>query len=378
VSVLDAARRLVEHRTGHPVITVYLDLDPEHFATPAARASQVGSLVDRAGREIDADPGFGHEERVALREDLARISSYLLSREPPFKGARALAVFCASRDGLFEAVQLLRPIEGRVVISRSPYVEPMLAVAEDRHWCVVLVSRRTARVLAGPADRLEEVERVADDVPGQQEQGGLSQAHYERSVEQDVDAHLRRVAALLDRRWRRTRFDGLVLGGPHEVVPRLAAVLPEELKALIADRRLDVDVGTATKEQVRQAMTALIQDDEARRERQALDRLASGIGTGGRAAAGPQATVEALNERRVETLLMTPDFDRPVERCSRCGLLSLGADGGCPVDGSRLEHLEHLREAVVEAAILQDAAVMIVTHYPDLGPFEGIGALLRF
>ncbi len=378
MSVVDAARRLVEHRTGHPVITVYLDLDPEQFATPGARASQVGSLVDRGGREIDADPSFGHEERVALRGDLARISSYLLSREPPFKGARALAVFCASRDGLFETVQLLRPIEGRVVISRSPYVEPMLAVGEDRNWCVVLVSRRTARVLEGPADRLEEVAHVEDDVSGQQEQGGLSQANYERSVEQEVDAHLRGVAALLERRRRRSPFDGLVLGGPHEVVPRLAAVLPEELKALASDRRLDVDVGAATREQVRRAMAALVQDDDRRREREALDRLASGIGTGGRAAGGPQQTVEALNERRVQTLLLAPDFDRPAKRCSRCGLLALGGDGGCPVDGSRLEHVEHLREAAVEAAIVQDAAVMIVSHYPDLGPFEGIGALLRF
>jgi hypothetical protein len=54
------------------------------------------------------------------------------------------------------------------------------------------------------------------------------------------------------------------------------------------------------------------------------------------------------------------------------------SDGTCPADGSSLEEVEHLREAAVEAAIEQDAEVMVVRHYPDLGPFQGIGALLRF
>ena len=48
------------------------------------------------------------------------------------------------------------------------------------------------------------------------------------------------------------------------------------------------------------------------------------------------------------------------------------------VDGTELEPVEHLREAAVEAAIAQDAEVISINHYPDLGPFQGIGALLRF
>jgi hypothetical protein len=54
------------------------------------------------------------------------------------------------------------------------------------------------------------------------------------------------------------------------------------------------------------------------------------------------------------------------------------ADGVCPADGGELEPLEHLREAAVEAALTQDAEVMVVHHHPDLGPFQGIAALLRF
>jgi peptide subunit release factor 1 (eRF1) len=121
-----------------------------------------------------------------------------------------------------------------------------------------------------------------------------------------------------------------------------------------------------------------VAEDEKRREREALDRMAAGIGSGGRATGGPEDTIEALNERRVETLLLEPGFERRAYRCTSCGLLLLEADERCPADGAELEELEHLREAAVESALAQDAMVMVVRSYPDLGPFQGIGALLRF
>jgi len=139
-----------------------------------------------------------------------------------------------------------------------------------------------------------------------------------------------------------------------------------------------VDLSSATDEQVRRAVEKLVEEDDKQRERDALDRLAAGIGSGGRAVGGPEGTLEALNERRVEALLLEPGFDRHGWRCGTCGLLLLDGDGRCPADGSELVEVEHVREAAVEAALAQDAEVMVVRHYPDLGPLQGIAALLRF
>jgi peptide subunit release factor 1 (eRF1) len=368
----------VEQGAGHRVISVYLDLDPERFATAPARASQVRSLIDGAARDIDAETSLDHEEKTALREDLKRIASYLRSREPPFQGARSLAVFSSIRDGLFEVVQLRRAVPARVVIDRRPYVEPLIDAAERRRWCVVLVSRRAARLLAGPADALEERQRLDEDVHGQHDQGGWSQANYERSVEKDVDDHLRRVAEIVKRHYARARFDRLALGGPPEIVPRFEAMLGDELRSRLAPGRVEVDLSSATDEQVRAAVSRLLDEDEKRSEREALDRLAAGLGSGGRAAGGVEATLAALSERRVGTLLIEPRFDGQGARCASCGLLTLDASGSCPADGAELEFVEHLREAVVEAALSQSADVLAIRHYPDLGPFHGIGALLRF
>jgi peptide chain release factor subunit 1 len=288
-------------------------------------------------------------------------------------------VFCSTRDGLFEVVQLTRPVEPSVVIERTPYVAPMISGAQDRSWCVALVTRRDGRLLTGTPGRLRELRDVEDNVHGQHSQGGWSQARYERSYENEADHHLRRVADLLHRRWRVRRYDRLAIGGPVEIVSRLEGFLHDDIRGLLSDRRLDVDISSATDDQIQRAVEELVEEDERGREREALDRMAEGVGTGGRGAGGAENVIAALNERRVEMLLLEQGFDRRGGRCPVDGLLSLEERGPCPAgDGAELEPVEHLREAAIEAALGQDAEVIVVTRYADLGPFEGIGAVLRF
>jgi peptide subunit release factor 1 (eRF1) len=368
----------VAHRAEHPVISLYLDLDPERFATAPARASQIRSLLDEAAREIERLDGLGHEDKLALREDLKRIESFLTSPQAPFKGARALALFCSTRDQLFETVKLSRPVPGRVVVAPAPYVEPMVAVLERTRWLVALVNRRTAWLLTGYPEGLRERERLEGGWRGESGPGGWSQARYERSVEKDTMDHLRNVAETVDRRWREERFERVAVGGPQEVAVRFEEMLSDEVRSRLAQDRIDLDLANVTEAQVREALEKLVLEDEQRVEHEALERLAAGVGSGGRGVAGLQDTLGALNERRVQTLILAPDFDEPGRRCPTDGMLVTAAEERCPADGGQTEPVAHLREAVVEAAIVQDAEIVVIRHHPDAAPRQGLGAVLRF
>jgi peptide chain release factor subunit 1 len=378
LAAVGQARRLIDHKPDRPLISLYVDLDPERFATPPARAAQIRSLIDQARREVEAQDGLSHDDRIALRADVERIDQFLSSPEAPFKGARGLAVFCSGQLDLFEVMQLLSSTEARVVVGPSPCVEPLVAALQARRWMVALVSRRDGRVLEGPADGLQEEARLDEFVRGQHEQGGWSQANYERSIEKDTDDHLRRVADAVNHRWRTEPFHRLAVGGPTEIVPRFEAFLAGDVRPHLIPERVAVDLSSATGEQIRAAVATLVVQDEKRSERDALDRLEAAIGSGGRGAGGAYDTLAALNERRVQTLLLEPALDRPGARCPTCGLLMLEPGEPCPVDGSETEAIEHVREAAVEAALAQGAEVLVVRHHPDLGPLQGIGAILRF
>jgi peptide chain release factor subunit 1 len=376
-SGLQEARRLIQHRGAHRVISLYLDLDPERFATPPARASQVRSLLDDGHRIVDGLDGLGHADKVALREDLKRIDTFLSSPDAPFKGARSLAVFCSSLDDLFEMVQLARQVPGRIVIEPAPYVEPMIAALENRQWLVALVNRRTARLLSGSPERLRERERRDDRVRGQSEVGGWSQANYERSAEEDALHHLRGVAEDVNRRWRAERFDRIVLGGPQEAVARFEEMLADEVRSRLVPEKVDVDITSATEAQVRTAVEEIVTEDERRGEAEALTRLSDAVGAGRRGVVGLQDTLAALNERRVQTLLLSPSFDAAGRRCPSCGMLVAEDTKRCPADGTGTDEVDHVREAVVEAAVTQDAEVMVLRHHDDQPP-HGIAAILRF
>jgi peptide chain release factor subunit 1 len=378
MSVTDFARRLAEQRTRHPVISLYLDLDPEEFATPPARESEVHSLIDGARPDVETDESLDHEDKIALREDLDRVRDYLLSDEPPFQGARALAVFASRLDSLFEVVQLRWPVPGRAVVASKPYIEPLLQAVQAQRWCAVVVSRDRGLILTGWPDDLVERERVRDNVHGRVKKGGPSQANYERSAEQDAEAHLRRVADEVYRLWQAEGFDRLAVGGPHEDVTRFEQLLHNDLRPRLAPGRLAVDESRVTDAQIGDALTEFVTEESRRRERESLDLLAERLGVGERAAGGPEATLEALNERRVEVLLLERGVARPGGRCPSDGLLTLQSDGACPADGTALEPIADIGEAAIEAALLQDAEVILVERYPDLGPHQGFAALLRF
>jgi peptide chain release factor subunit 1 len=376
-SGLQEARRLLQYGGKHQVISLYLDLDPGRFATAPARASQIRSLLDEGARRLETIDGLGHGEKVALREDLKRLDAFLTSPEAPFKGSRSLAVFCSGLGDLFEVVQLTRPVSGRVIIEPAPYVEPMVSVLERKRWLVALVNRHSAWLLSGYPEGLRERERVDGGWRSDTDQGGWSQARYERSVEKEAMDHLRNVADTVNRAWRREHPDRVVLGGPQEVVARFEPLLAEEVRSALVPEKVDVDLTSASEAQIRAAVEAIVTEDEQRAEAEALQRLADGVGGGRRGVEGLEATLEALNERRVQTLLLAPGFDGPAGRCCTCGILLPEATGRCPADGSKTQELAHVREAAVEAAIVQGAEVMVTRHRED-ALRKGIAAILRF
>jgi peptide chain release factor subunit 1 len=378
------ARRMLERTGEHPVVSLFLDLDPSEFGTAPARASQMRSLLDEAGRNgHDATESLSHADRTALASDLQRLEEYLSSDDLPVSGARALAIFCSGQDDLFETVALHEPTPARAVIATTPYVEPLVAGPADERTAVALVSRRLGRILIGDPHDLREAEDVADDVHGQHSRGGWSQANYERSADNEAEQHFRHVAEELYRSWQREPFGRLVLGGPAEDVNRFSEDLHNDLRRSLVDERLDVDVEVASLADVGAALSTVLERSHATGRQAALAELENRLGAGGAATRGLAATLEALNERRVQTLVLALNLSARGVRCPRCGLLYPDQTETCPVDGDAVAPVADLREAAVEAAVLQDAKVIVIgegsePEPPALHRGGGIAALLRF
>jgi peptide chain release factor subunit 1 len=370
--------RLAELRPpGTQVLSVYLNLDPTEFATPPARASEIGSLIDEAGRKVKAAEGLSHDERKALEDDVRRVRDYL--RRPSFSadGAHGLAVFAAGPAGVFETVKLPRPVDSLVVIDDSPWMEPLTAMLSTDRWAVLLANRRTGRLFEGGRDTLREVASFQETVRGQADTGGWSQARFERSQAEEHEDALRRAAYEGFKRYRSHPFDHLLIGVPAE----LRGTIEQHLHSSLAERLrgfIELDVEHSSAEDVMRVAAPEIEAAEGQHEREQLDRLAEAVGAGGRGTAGLGDTLGALNERRVEVLLIAAGFSAPGSVCASCGYVTARDGGPCPADGGKLVEREDIVENAIELALDQSAEVLVVRHHGDLREHGSIGAVLRF
>jgi hypothetical protein len=372
----DRLRRLADVRpsTGK-VLSLYLNLDPTEFATPAARSSEIRSLLSRAERIVRDEERLSHDERVALREDLERVREFL-GGQLDADGAHAIAIFCSGPAGLFEVLKLPKPVDHDAIVTDTPYVEPLVAIGARDEWCVLLANRHVARILRGSRHAMREVERIQAELVAR-DQGGGFPASETRTTDHDVERHFKRISQVLLQRFARRAPNGLFIGAPRELVGDLEARLHPDVRRHLVGR-VDVDVEHSTPAQVTAAVEPQIEFIIRRGEDELFERLRERLGTGERAAAGLEEVLDALNEQRVEALLVEDGLQAMGKRCPACGWVGITGTSDCPADGTALMAVDDVVEAAVERAIGQSAQTLLVSGRPELGPHGGIAALLRF
>ena len=81
------------------VLSVFLNLDPTSFATPAARSSAITSVMTAAAHKVDESEGLSHDERIGLRDDVERVRGVLEGSDIAQNGTRAVAVYACGAGG---------------------------------------------------------------------------------------------------------------------------------------------------------------------------------------------------------------------------------------------------------------------------------------
>ena len=222
---------------GHRVLSVYMNLDPEHFATAGARASEETALLTRARH---AAVGADHD----LLLDVADVERMLAAEPELERGVAALAIFSAHAAGVLEVVGL--PGGG---VAGHGGAHPVADAAGRRdpapRVAVAVVDRRGATVLRDAGGRLAEAASIDDPVHGRHDQGGGRSRAIRRSVEEQVSAHVRHVAAELAEADRREPFAHLVLVASAQLAPDLRRALPDGLRRRLTDV-VEADLAEAT------------------------------------------------------------------------------------------------------------------------------------
>ena len=344
-----AAKRLVERRPGHRVVSLVPRSGSRAVRGPVG-ALVADPLADRRGDPRTSSPpiSLDHAERVAVRSDLRRVDDYLGSREPPFQGARALAVFCCGRDGLFEVLQLPRAHRGPR--DDRDHAVRRAARRRDRRsglWAVLLISRRTARLLTGSATGLRERQRFDDFVARTARPGRLLAVQLRAQPREGR----RRSLCGAPPSWSTATGETSATTGSRSAGPRRSSLGSTGCCPTRSTAVWRPDASTWTSPPPPRPRSARrLPARRRRREASSSARRWIAWRPGSAPAAGPPAGAAgydrgAQRAPRRHAACSSPDSTLraplPVLRAARARRSAAAA----PVDGTELEPVEHLREA---------------------------------
>jgi len=373
----DGLRELAEFRAEKGrAISFYLDLDPRTAPTAGDAATRLNALLTDGERHAETNNrGLTHDQRVALKRDFSRIRDYF-ANEFQRDGAHGVAIFSAGMDNVWRPRPLIESVPDRVRVGREFHLAPLVPlVGRGEGALVAFVGRERGDLFRLRSGRLDEIADRTDDVPGRHDQGGWSQARFQRHIEKLVAEHLKDVAEELDRRLRRMRSPKVIVVSSEETRAEFEELLSSGAKSAVVGWT-SAEAHASPRELL--ALTSPILDAARAKEEAALiERWRSGAGRGGRAASGWAETLEAASDARVEVLLYEEGADHEAWQCPACGRLS-ASGGQCPLDGTETERRDDGLDLTVHQTVAHGGTVWAVTAHEDLGPAEGVGALLRY
>ena len=102
-------------------------------------------------------------------------------------GVRGVALFASSLDNFWRTLPLADPLPDEVRLAKDLYLAPLVPlVGRGDGALVAFVSRERGQVFRLRGGRLEEVADESEEQPGQHDQGGWSQARYQRHIDKLV------------------------------------------------------------------------------------------------------------------------------------------------------------------------------------------------
>ncbi|VAW31290.1 hypothetical protein MNBD_CHLOROFLEXI01-3716 [hydrothermal vent metagenome] len=167
----------------------------------------------------------------------------------------------------------------------------------------------------------------------------------------------------------------LFLGGTPQTIAQFRELLPKQMQSCLADS-FAMDM-TAGEHEVRAKTIMLLQNANRLREKKIIETLLNTQAQGGQAVLGLDDTLQAVSDRRVQTLVISDGYQMPgfVEYNSGFVVANLAKS---PLSDRELTAVDDVINSAFTLSLNQGAHVEVVHGNADLDNAGKIGALLRF
>lgn len=373
ISKIDLERILTRAPSERPVISLFLDMS----VNQNNKRSWDVFLNQKRAQLAETEPELLARDSYAVDALIGRIRGWLGS---DFQEAnRGVVIYAEVGGDYFEAMQFPVPVQNRMVVGDRPVVGPLAQVLESyHHYGVILLDREHVRILSVYlGSLLDEFERHGDPlpVPSHVKAGGYSQSRLQRRKAEEMRHFFKEFAAEVEDFVDRYRPQDIVLLGTEENTAKFREFLPDSLlQKVVHTGNMWVDEPAAG---VMEKLEPLLRADVERHNREVVEQLKDRVAHDYLATAGFQGTLTALQEGKVDTLVLAQDHRQDGVRCGQCGFVFARELTACPYDGSSTLERVDVVEEMVRMAEGQGVQIAFAAA-AEVQELKGAGALLRF
>ena len=351
--------------TSAQVLSLYLSTDSGEEPIESIRLKAKNMLREANGWE----------------EDVQAIETYL---NHSFDwSSPGLVVFSSQEGEFFRAFATAVSFRNRLRITPRPYLKPLAHLLDFyAHYGVIVVDQVGARFFAYHLGELEETNgHMGEEIHKLKQgrgssaigrKGGSSGASRE---EENARRNLREAAAAAVNFFSNKPIRRLFLGGTAETTAQFRDLLPKQMQSCLAGTfTMDMNAG---EHEVREETIKLLQTANTEREKKLVKTLLGAQASGGHAVVGLDDTLQAISNRRVQTLVLSDGFRIPgfVDHDSGFVVANLTKS---PMSDKELTAVEDVIDSAFTLSLNQGAHVEVIRDDPDLENAGKIGALLRF
>lgn len=358
---VDPTLRALVESTG-PYLSLYLNTEGAREEAPHELSLRWRAFRERAEAEGASDKALRFLDDVV---------------DGAHRRGDALVAIAAGDE-----VALRRHLPTRIAdafaVGPVPHLIPLIDWRQENpSYAVVIADRVGAEIHVHAPFRPEEVTEVQGDhdVIQKVKVGGTLEARYQRRAEDSWEQNAKAVAAELNRLGAREHLDFVVIAGDVRAIE----FLKEHVGAQVDAISFEISSEPFAIDELAPDLERAVKAYAARTGEEILDRFGNARGQADLAADGAVQTLQALQQSQVDTLLLSTSAP------DRLAWVSTSAAQGAleRADLETLGFADGAEAPVVDVfvylALRTGAAVRVIPEGQDeLGPAEGIGAILRF
>jgi peptide subunit release factor 1 (eRF1) len=359
-------RELLNFKAEYPILSVYLNTEPEAGNAEAHRLC-LRSLL----------------KEVNLPEDVSNVIRYF-DLEHDWSG-RSVAVFSCTPAGFFKSYSLAVPLQSRVRVNNQPHVKPLANLLDSYGgYGVVVVDKQGARLFYFHLGELREQEGLLGEAVRHTKRGGGSTYRGRRGgiagqteyVSEVTERNMRDAVEFSTHFFTENNVRRILIGGTDENVSLFRTMLPKAWQSLVVGT-FPASMTASHPEILEKAMLI---GREAERQREAIlvETLKTEAAKGRAGVIGLDGTLDAVRQGRVQTLLLKAGYRSPGYECQGCGYITVQRMEECPFCGGDYIEIPDAVEMAVRQVMRSGADVDVYEIDQPFIEEANIGALLRY